>query len=240
MNHDLIIRRDGPYVAACSCRHWAADGNPTLQELIGRHAMHVEDADADPLPDERVQEISDRLDAAEPAIWGAHYNSGTDGGAPHWEIRMRDGVGAFIPGGYDEWKAQADLIEHAPDDLRALLQDRELADAEIARLNKRVNDDLANADTLMRERYAYKQEAEKATAQVQAIRDAVSAWDLTDDEITMFCNDNDPYQRARLWTIYQTRRAVTSEILSRLVEAAAPIESPDQPEPINTGEATDQ
>jgi hypothetical protein len=222
MNHDLIIRRDGPYVAVCSCGHWAHDGNPTLQELIGRHAMHVEEASTcpDPLTDERVQEISGRLNAAEPAIWGAHYDSGTAGGAPHWEIRMRDGVGAFIPGRYDEWKAQADLIEHAPDDIRALLQDRELADAAIARLNKRVNDDLANASRLMHESYAYKQEAEKATAQVNAVREAVSAWDLTDDEIAMFCNDNDPYQRARLFTIYQTRRAVTSEIRNRLAEAA--------------------
>lgn len=222
-NHDLIIRRDGPYVAVCSCEHWAHDGDPTLQELIDRHAMHAEEAaiSPDPLTDERAQEIQGRLDAAEPAIWGAHYDSGTAGGAPHWEIRMRNGVGAFIPGGYDEWKPQADLIEHAPDDIRALLQDRELADAAIARLNKRVNDDLSNADTLMRERYAYKQEAEKATAQVQAVRDAVSAWDLTDDEIAMFCNDNDPYQRARLWTIYQTRKAAAAEIRRRLAEAAA-------------------
>jgi hypothetical protein len=219
--HDLIVRQDGPYVAVCSCEHWAADGNPTLQELIGRHAMHAEEAaiSPDPLTDGQVQEISGRLDAAEPAIWGAHYNSDHNGGAPHWEIRMVNGVGAFIPGGYDEWKAQADLIVNAPDDIRVLLQDRELADAAIARLNKRVNDDLANANTLMRESYAYKLEAEKATAQVQAIRDAASAWDLTDDEIAMFCNDNDPYQRARLWTIYQTRKAAASEIRNRLTEA---------------------
>lgn len=222
--HDLIVRQDGPYVAVCSCEHWAFTGQPTLQELSDNHRVHAEEAAAElePLRDEQVKEISDRLDAAEPAIWGAHYDPGTKGGAPHWEIRMRDGVGAFIPGGYDEWKPQADLIEHAPDDIRALLQDRELADAAIGRLNKRVNDDLANADTLMRERYAYKLEAETAAAQVQAIRDAVSAWDLTDDEIAMFCNDQDPYQRARLFTIYQTRKAVASEIRNRLAESAAP------------------
>lgn len=227
-SHDLIIRRDaqGPCAVECSCEEWELSELPTLQELSDRHLQHVEEAalTPDPLTDERVQEIGDRLDAAEPAIWGAHYNGGTDGGAPHWEIRMRDGVGAFIPGGYDEWKAQADLIEHAPDDLRALLQDRELADAAIVRLNQRVTDDIAFTDTLIRERYAYKQEAEKATAQVTAVREAIAAWDLTDDEIAMFCNDNDPYQRARLWTIYQTRRAVTSEIRNRLAEAATSTE----------------
>lgn len=210
MNHDLIIRRDGPYVAVCSCGTWANDGNPTLQELIGRHAMHAEEAAAElePLPEEQAQEIQARLAAVSEGPWelepeGRKYIVANREHQLATDVEYHD----------------AQFFLHAPDDIRALLQDRELADAAIARLNKRVTDDLVNADKLMRERYAYKLEAEKANAQVQAVRDAAAAWDLTDEEIAMFCNDTDPYQRARLWTIYQTRKAIASEIRTRLAEA---------------------
>ncbi|MEU5157325.1 hypothetical protein [Glycomyces sp. NPDC021274] len=211
-SHHLIIGRNGTMPCAkCSCGEWEYNGYPALQELSDRHLMHAEEAAAalNPITDEQAQAIEARLSAVSPGPWelepeGRKYIIGNKEHQLATDVEYSD----------------AKFFLHAPADIRALLDDRELADAAIARLNKRVTDDLANADTLMRERYAYKQEAQQAGAQVQAIRDAVSAWDLTDDEIAMFCNDTDPYQRARLWTIYQTKKAIASEIRRRLLEAA--------------------